>query len=956
MKEKFIKYPSPSSSFYTDLEGDLTDSNPRTALINQANSVAGTSTIFTNSDDLYSFFTHFDSISDFIFENIETVTKTPLKTEIQAQIGTTLAAFLNASQLSANILKVWDTIFYQEIVGGDEGFVAKLMMVLRICKIIELIDQNDSQVRFNVGIQTQVNASIILPKPVFPIPKKKFTDANHNDEIDDPADETAIRDAIRTFKSARQDFSEVYAMQKHAKRSSLVVKDTFTKRLGIDSTSKPEDPLKPYTPAELDQFYQKYQARGVAFSLRSDSYRKLKPETIAILVQLGFGVENIVVIDVLKRIDEEIEKKELLLFSNEIKPRLVKVGTSLIRIEPTQYEARPDLPASVDVSPSMVKPNGIGDMLVVRERLLKYEEGEIAHIENILAGERKLRTNTIHTRTETIVERETYNEVLNETDTRSSTQFEMSQAMNSASQSANQSASGISISGQYGPVSANAFAQSSAQSSSSQSEMSATRVAKEVSEKARQRIIESIRELRITSVLRETTDVNEHEIDNTPSADSHKIGQYHWIDKKYLNQVYNIGKRLMYEFLIPEPAAFLIHSLTKSKPTEELPDVPVNPFKNESEEVGFSLSHKLITRTNFGKFAARAKVSGIEPPPAEFVYIGTAVTNPAIEWNLDSYNEAIKVPEGYVASSADVIMSYSIGGTNYVKVKVGTYEIDSRDSLHKEFILDNISGSVPVSVHSGQTYYAVNIVIECSLNDEKFAAWQLTAFNKIMQSYYDAQAEYNYEVERVKRQIDELPEIKIKGYNPERNRILERNELKKHAIKFLTADRYDNFNSMVDKFSSEGFPDFIFQDAIDQGKFIRFFEQAFEWQNITYHHYPYFWGRKKNWVEVLHREDNDPKFSDFLKAGATRVIVPVRPEFTKAMLHYQETGEIWAGQELPALDNELYLSIVEEIKDASYIQDGEPVGEPWVVKLPTNLVRLNSSVNPELPDHSDELL
>lgn len=107
---------------------------------------------------------------------------------------------------------------------------------------------------------------------------------------------------------------------------------------------------------------------------------------------------------------------------------------------------------------------------------------------------------------------------------------------------------------------------------------------------------------------------------------------------------------------------------------------------------------------------------------------------------------------------------------------------------------------------------------------------------------------------------------------------------------------------------------------------------------MTYLHYPYFWGRKENWMQMLHFEDTDPKFSDFLKAGATRVVVAVRPEFTKAMLHYQKTGEIWAGQDLPELNDELHLSIVEEIKDSTYNDDGIPQGEPWITKLPTNLV------------------
>ena len=58
-------------------------------------------------------------------------------------------------------------------------------------------------------------------------------------------------------------------------------------------------------------------------------------------------------------------------------------------------------------------------MLVIREELLKYEEGEIAHIENILATDRKLRSHKSLSRTETITETENFTETQAETNSRS---------------------------------------------------------------------------------------------------------------------------------------------------------------------------------------------------------------------------------------------------------------------------------------------------------------------------------------------------------------------------------------------------------------------------------------------------------------------------------------------------------------------------------------------------------
>ena len=56
-------------------------------------------------------------------------------------------------------------------------------------------------------------------------------------------------------------------------------------------------------------------------------------------------------------------------------------------------------------------------------------------------------------------------------------------------------------------------------------------------------------------------EINRHAFDNkTGSADI--VGIYRFIDKIYRAQIINYGKRLMLEFIVPEPAAFLRYALT----------------------------------------------------------------------------------------------------------------------------------------------------------------------------------------------------------------------------------------------------------------------------------------------------------------------------------------------------------------------------------------------------------
>ena len=66
--------------------------------------------------------------------------------------------------------------------------------------------------------------------------------------------------------------------------------------------------------------------------------------------------------------------------------------------------------------------------------------------------------------------------------------------------------------------------------------------------------------------------------------------------------------------------------------------------------------------------------------------------------------------------------------------------------------------------------------------------------------------------------------------------------------------------------------------------------------------------------------------------------------------------QIWNGGDPPTIDDELYLSIVQEIKEAEEDAEGVQMGDPWTVKIPTNLVMLQQEIPPVLPDFSDDLL
>jgi hypothetical protein len=217
----------------------------------------------------------------------------------------------------------------------------------------------------------------------------------------------------------------------------------------------------------------------------------------------------------------------------------------------------------------------------------------------------------------------------------------------------------------------------------------------------------------------------------------------------------------------------------------------------------------------------------------------------------------------------------------------------------------------------------------------------MAIYTSIINAYNQQKAEYDSQVSNMEMGIT------IAGQNPIQNRITEQTELKKWGIEILTLQRFDDFKAMVR--SIEGVPEINFKDAYNEGRFVKFFEQAIEWNNMTYLFYPYFWGRKERWSIIKNLNDTDSVFTQFLQAGYARVVVPVHPKFTEAILHYLNTGEIWMGEDLPAIDDDLYIHIVEEIKTAETSTEDEPIGDSWETRIPTNMVMVTDEIPKDLP-------
>lgn len=599
------------------------------------------------------------------------------------------------------------------------------------------------------------------------------------------------------------------------------------------------------------------------------------------------------------------------------------------------YEGGP-----LPTSPGRVHSLGIADLLVVRQTLQSYVAGEISHITNVMATEERKTTHRHLQRVEETVsiDRETTTE--SERDLQSTERFSLSNEAKQVLEEEAKLNAGVTATATYGPVQVSANAAYATTSSQQTATTVASTFAKEVTQRATEKVTERVREQRSRTTIEEIEETNLHSFMNT--SGSHIVGIYQWVDVIYLARLFNLGRRLMLEFIVPEPAAFHIYAGAALQANGGGIDNPAPP--TEPGPLGVLSSATDITALNYAAWAARYGAVEVEPPPQEWVTIAAAYASSDINTQYDAVrDQSLRVPDGYAADTARIrlAISNSADGSSYARAFVGATEcLTTAGTALFTRTMDGETGIIPVILQSGKTYFLANIEILCRLTAEARDAWKLKTYNAITGAYEKRKAAHDHAAG---------DGAGLRGLSPSRNREIERKELKRGCLQLLTGQRFDAFSAMR-VHQSLDYPELLDARVALEGKYMQFFEQACDWLNMTYTFYPYFWTRKPNWIPMRGYESDDPIFTSFLQAGAARVVVPAHPAYTKAVLHFLHTGEIWNGDDVPVVGDPLYVSIVDELMEGSgFGESTVPVAE-WNVRLPTTLTMLKTVDPGVLPD------
>lgn len=836
----------------------------------------------------------------------------------------------------------------------------QLVQALRACRLLERIAEEDPDFQEEGGIEEALQVMVVLPPDVFPLPVPEQPEPiDTSGEVKESEREEKIehlRRKLADLKSALKEFENI--------RASDFAPPPVPKPESEDLSTSSE--WKPWV-------------------LSKEAVDKLSDTTKAVLREAGMDFDNISLTEVVTYLEAEIARTGAKLYRPSEPLKVIRYGSSSIafrgktgrsgaefRWTPSGRTA-PSTEVTVPEGAGSIRPIGIADLMLVRQKLLRYEKGEIAHIENVLRGEYKERLHRRARRIEEEITVETERKEETERDLQTAERFEIKRETSETIKEDSKLEAGVSVSGSYGPtVSFSANTNYSNSEAKEKSKKVSTSYARDVTERSVSRFEERVREERVRRTVEEFEETNTHGIDNK-EKDGHVIGIYRWVDKIYEAQVVNYGRRTLYEFIVPEPAAFYLHAMA-NKPTLEEPEPPVvdedgNPPSLDDDSEGRPLEPQDITLGNYQYWVSKYRVSGVKTPPAHYKIIGDVIEKQSEKQSEDENNwlvgtKTIKITEDGYTPVETMLEGRALtiaGVPKVVTVIYGTSKVNSagliRHSVDSTGLPDclrlRIKKDIPIAVIAQFTDgLATTVYILCERTKEKFADWQLETYDAIIQAYLNLKADYEEQLSAAAIQEG----ISISGRNPAQNREIEQTEIKKAAISIVTAQHFELFDAMRQVNDSSS-PEMDFDEAEAEGRYIQFFEQAFEWPQMTYRFYPYFWGRKENWIDKLIQiQDTDPLFEQFLKAGAARVVVPVRPGYEDAALHFLETkGKLWCGGDPPHVDEELYVSIVDDLKEQLGAgPEGKKVGEPWEVRIPTSLVILQQDSN--LPSLSLETL
>lgn len=486
-----------------------------------------------------------------------------------------------------------------------------------------------------------------------------------------------------------------------------------------------------------------------------------------------------------------------------------------------------------------IKPIGIGDLKVVKQKLLKYQAGEIAYVETVLKSEKRERNYRTLDRSEDTYSYASTSKDSSTRDMQSTDRFELKREVENVIKNELGVGANIAITYNGVPVVANLTSNFSYKHDQSETNKTAATLSRDVVSKAVQQVERNVSESRTVVRISEKEEQTKHVFENNTNNAQNISGIYRWLDKKYEAQLYNFGRRMMFEFVVPEPAAFFVESrIRQFEIVNNPPVVPVKPIP-KTLNLGFSAAN--IDLAKFNELSAIYDLSFFSFPPErkniQFIdqTSGSALFRTRVAdseyWNAYSFQCDVGA-KGYTFESIYAVGRIHFWGQNeglnssgQDDWQINTFQI----SVDGQVIVNEVDNTsenwvynqnLTVRSHSPFINNSVSVVLgffdladfQLSVlgtllrSPEGLLEWQNMVYDhitkieleKLRQINESQDEEYQRALVAYNRSVEELKTVVVndllQGGSSSYNQDIIQTELKKHCLTMLTKE-YDDDTS-----------------------------------------------------------------------------------------------------------------------------------------------------------------
>lgn len=548
----------------------------------------------------------------------------------------------------------------------------------------------------------------------------------------------------------------------------------------------------------------------------------------------------------------------------------------------------PQQTASPPAPPGQLAPYAIGELQMLRQRLIGYELGDIARVQSLMPGERQHLAQSqgdsqlrfahsqqqSHSETQNSADEDWLNSQLHQQRT------VMEKLCTDDYQNLNT---------HYGPpteATLSGTVSHKTQAGDNPASKDRTQLARHLLDKSLSLLANSQQQQSGQQQLSQRQRLAKSRFDNSTSNEP-RIGVYRWLNRRFEAFVVHYGNRLMFECLLPKPAAAYIRQQRRLCGQELAEPKPLASF-GISDWSGLDSQ---LART----LAVRYQALDIAPCPASRVQ---SLSLRAGE------QRTLAIPPGYQVSA---VALNTLGGEG--RLLAADQQLSGQQQLRGTALFGE-EQSLALCAEATGTDFLAAVKVSCEPSATLLEQWQQDCYQRL-------QAAYQRQAERYYRQqapaLDAQPRESL--------RQVERHYLKAGAKQLLLARQQQDA------------PAWLSRPRLEQ-----FFDDAIEWQEMSYR----FFSEDDTELPCLDSQA-DPLFSAFLQAASARLLLPVRPDREKALLYYLQSGAPWP------LDNSLCpvhiadAPLVHQLQALPANAAQRLVGEPWTEQVPTHQQVLDSS-------------